>query len=268
MNTKMIVCDMDGTLLNSKKSISEKTRETLIAAQKAGITLVLASGRSYRTLLHYSDELEMIANKGYFITANGTSIYDLIKAENKAIKRFSVSEAEEIFSAVKAEGVEVIYVTDTTLFSYIPKQVYQLKKEFRMANNIADDVPWTSGIDGPIRDSRDLYDHFIYIEDLSKVDLPMLNKVCVSYPDAKVIKDLEAKLIEKFGDKYNFGCSSATWLEITPSGISKGNTLLKLIDQLKINNEEVLVFGDAENDRSMFETFKYSLAMGNAMESI
>ena len=57
-----IVMDMDGTLLDPNNKILPETKEALIACQKQGTKLVLASGRSYTRLLSYAKELEMDAD--------------------------------------------------------------------------------------------------------------------------------------------------------------------------------------------------------------
>lgn len=59
MNVKAIVLDIDGTLLNDEKKLTEKTREALINAQQKGIKVVLASGRPTPGMLKYVEELQM-----------------------------------------------------------------------------------------------------------------------------------------------------------------------------------------------------------------
>ena len=59
MKIKMIVTDMDGTLLNSRDECSAETCAALIKAQEKGIRLVLASGRSYTKMLKYADMLHL-----------------------------------------------------------------------------------------------------------------------------------------------------------------------------------------------------------------
>ena len=74
MKIKMIVCDMDGTLLNSDGEISKKTRNILLKLQEKGIKVVLASGRGYFRLIKYAKELKLDEFEGYLIDENGTSI--------------------------------------------------------------------------------------------------------------------------------------------------------------------------------------------------
>lgn len=77
MSIKWIVTDMDGTLLNSSERITDRTREALIACQKKGIRLILASGRSYVRLLPYAEQLEMKNYEGCFIEINGLALISL-----------------------------------------------------------------------------------------------------------------------------------------------------------------------------------------------
>ena len=71
MDIRLIVMDMDGTLLNSDQCIPEENLNALMEAQKRGIRLVLASGRSYKTLTEYGLQLKMPEYDGYFIGVNG-----------------------------------------------------------------------------------------------------------------------------------------------------------------------------------------------------
>ena len=53
-----------------------------------------------------------------------------------------------------------------------------------------------------------------------------------------------------------------------PKGVSKASALLRIGEKLGISTEEMMAFGDAENDMEMIKTVKYGIAMGNAMESL
>ena len=83
MPIKAIVCDMDGTLLTADHAISTKTQELLLSLQQKGITLVLASGRSYLRLMPDALKLKMDAYQGYLIDVNGSSIYDFSSETRK-----------------------------------------------------------------------------------------------------------------------------------------------------------------------------------------
>ena len=83
MNIKLIIMDMDGTLLDADSNITKDNLDALIKAQQKGIRLVLASGRSYKSLLKYGKQLQMDKYNGYFVVVNGVLID--YKGEDKNI---------------------------------------------------------------------------------------------------------------------------------------------------------------------------------------
>ena len=95
---KMIVMDMDGTLLNSHNQITKKTKEILLEVQKKGIQLVLASGRSYMKLLPYAKELQMDIYGGYLVEVNGTAVYDVKNNQREVLAQMQVEQIHEIYA--------------------------------------------------------------------------------------------------------------------------------------------------------------------------
>src|SRR5690554_1545740 len=82
MELKAIVLDIDGTLLNDQKMISNQTKNKLIEAQKKGIKVILASGRPTQGMMPLVSELELDTYGGYLVSYNGSSVYD---AQNKEV---------------------------------------------------------------------------------------------------------------------------------------------------------------------------------------
>ena len=77
---RCIVADMDGTLLNSDKQISEKNKEALKKAKELGVYVVLASGRPIDGLLKYLEELDLLGEDNYVLSYNGCLVQ---KTKNK-----------------------------------------------------------------------------------------------------------------------------------------------------------------------------------------
>ena len=73
---RVIAMDMDGTLLNSQKRISPRTREALIRAEQEGVILILASGRPTSGLMGFARELEMEKHHGLLVSYNGSQVVD------------------------------------------------------------------------------------------------------------------------------------------------------------------------------------------------
>jgi len=76
MIVKAIILDIDGTLLNHQKLITERTKHALMTAQAKGIKIVLASGRPTRGMMKLVHELEMDKHHGLVVSYNGASVVD------------------------------------------------------------------------------------------------------------------------------------------------------------------------------------------------
>ena len=264
-NLKLIITDMDGTLLTSNSTISDVTLNTLIKAQEAGIKLVLASGRSWKTLTRYGQQLQMDKYHGWFIGVNGAAITDVSTMANTVLAQLNPEQIQEIFDATKDLGVEVMGVCDATIYDYIPDSVLELKKIYRQENNIADDVPMTGGAFKLVVDQRPNYPDIYFIN--GPKDIPgNINKICFCHYEEKITEITEL-LTETLGDKYSFVRTTPTWLECMPLNISKGNAITTLQEKLNISKEETIIFGDGENDLSMFDCGT-AVAMGNAMDLV
>ena len=74
MERKMLVLDIDGTLTNSKKEITSKTKEAIIKLQKNGHIVVIASGRPTAGIIDIADELELDVYGGFVLSYNGAKI--------------------------------------------------------------------------------------------------------------------------------------------------------------------------------------------------
>ncbi|MCI8539889.1 MAG: HAD family phosphatase [Erysipelotrichaceae bacterium] len=263
---KLIAMDMDGTLLNSNHVISEQTLQALIEAEKKGVRLVLSSGRSYKSLTAFGEQLQMPQYDGYFIGANGAAITKTATMEHEVIRRLNSDEIHEIYTAAFPYDIEIMGVMDDTIYDYIPTSVKQLKEVYRKENNIAEDVPWTAGAFGLVIDQRKGYSHINYIEGPQDIPCP-INKICFAHEPERLDVPYQ-ELCKRLGKKYHLARTTYRWIECQPLGINKGNALLKLAKELGISPDEIAVFGDGENDLSMFEVVKYPVAMANAMESV
>ncbi len=266
LQIKMIVMDMDGTLLTSEQKISSKTLQALIKAQQQGIRLVLASGRSYKTLTPYGNQLKMPDYDGYFIEVNGAAITKTSTMERERLRQLQKDEILEIFQAALPYEVEVMGVLDAVIYDYIPDSLRELKREYRIKHSIPEDVPWTGGSLGLVTDQRKGYPEIYDIQDFCEIPCEV-NKVCMTHLP-EVLEGVYGELVKAYGHKYHFARTTEKWVECSPIGVNKGNALLRIAEHLGILRDEIVVFGDGENDLSMFRAAGYSVAMGNAMESV
>ena len=264
MPIKMIVCDMDGTLLNSENEIMPKTKKKLIELQAKGIRLVLASGRSYKRLLSYATELKMDQYNGYLIDVNGTSFYDMATHQRYRIASLEKEDIQTINEFFSMFNVELQYSQDEGVCTYLTDSIYDIKRMIRSEMKLPQDYPWMSGMYSWLADFRDGYPNMTLIRDLK--DAPdTCNKMSVAQEPQYIefIKDIVNK--SDISKHYEFVASDHRKLEVTKKGVNKGNALNQLMDHLCINKDEVIVFGDSENDISMFLDKPYSIAMANSL---
>jgi len=97
MKVKVIVLDIDGTLLNSEKRISDLTKNALIQAQENGVKIILASGRPTVGMLALTKELEMDKHHGLIVTFNGFPVFNFQSHENLLNKIFPICLISRIF---------------------------------------------------------------------------------------------------------------------------------------------------------------------------
>ena len=74
MAYELLVLDVDGTLVNSRKEITEKTKEALIECQENGIRVAIASGRCTEGIRHQAHDIRLDEYGGYIISYNGGRI--------------------------------------------------------------------------------------------------------------------------------------------------------------------------------------------------
>lgn len=242
MNIALIALDLDDTLLRSDLSISETNRLALLAAENAGIELVLASGRNYASMNQYVRFLGLGRPGNFLICSNGAEI---LEAESGAIvDRLLLSEAfcHEVAKNIEAHG--------------FPWQVYMDSRIFCSEIN-----PWA------------LLDEQLTGQPLlrfsSKDELFRDGQIKFVIPGEP---ERIAALYEEFSATYaglaEVVTSKPYFLEILPLGADKGSALKRLASRLGIATESVMAIGDAMNDFSMLKTVGWGCAPANAIAEI
>lgn len=264
---KWIVMDMDGTLLTNENTIDEKTKQVLIEQEeKNNVRLLLASGRNYRKLMNYAKELKMNEYQGMLIEANGLAIYDCTThaRQKKAVP--TRKDIEIFFKLAQEYDLELVASLDDGLYDYFSESIRLSKIDYRKEHGFPEDYPLTGGHREWVTDNRAGYPNQVFANNLN--DFPdACNKLCLTHFPER-INEVFDEIKNRYNDSYEIVKTSPRWVEISPKGISKGNTLTELMKQYGIKKEEVLVFGDGENDLSMFTCSGIAIAMGNAMEIV
>ena len=250
MSIKAIVMDIDGTLANDKKEISQKTKEILLKAQKQGILLVLASGRPTSGLVQYGTELEMDKNNGLFVSFNGSKVVNFQTKEEIFNKPMTVEDGKAVLEHMKKFNVKPMIDKD----------------DYMYVNNVYDCMIQFRGKDFNVieYESRGGNYKLCEVEDLAEfVDYP-LNKILTT-SDPEYLQEHYLEMMEPFKDKLNCMFTAPFYFEITAKDIDKAKALETVFKPLNIKQDEIIAFGDGHNDISIIKYAGIGVAMENAV---
>lgn len=245
---RLVAADMDGTLLNGNREITEYTQEAIRKASEKGIYFVPATGRAVNAL---PKELKAMEEVRYGIFSNGATVYDL--KENKILYKNHFKQ-EQIM-----ELVELLRPYDLMMSISRNGQSYGKRKDIENIDYYELDENTREIVKG----SRQLVDDLeAYIKEGSDTIEKMTLIFRTMEERAKVWEYLES--IEWI----QHSSSLPKNIEISKKGCNKGDGLLHLAQALHLTQEETMAFGDADNDREMLEQAGFSVAMENGQESM
>lgn len=243
---KMIVFDMDGTLLNPKKQITPGVRKALEDAVNAGKHVVVATGRAINEVNEYRDIFPLLS---LIVFAGGSVVFDPKKDEIIWSKQFEKKVADEIF--------EISYDWDIDKMYYVLSEGIGIT-ELEQIDNMAyyHLAPYQKTFKNHIKQVPEIKNYY-YKEELA------LEKINIFLPDAKKRPGLEQTLSHL---PVAFASSEPTCMEITPEGISKIDGLRVVADHLGATFEQMITVGDASNDLTMLRVAGCGVAMGNGTD--
>lgn len=244
MNYKLIAIDIDDTLLNSAKTITNKNKLMIKSALAQDIKVVLCSGRPHKAMEKYASALGIEGSEQYMITNGGAIIENM---HGEFIMQRTLSN--EFYR-------EFVEFTQTNDLSYC---VFDVNGNIYTSNNY-DINRFTIAM--AFEGNDDL--HIRRPE-----DLPLNFEITKAVINAKESKlDEITNFIKASFTDYFVVRTGVGYLEIFPKNVNKGNAVKFLAGKLGINMEEVMTLGDRDNDISMIEVAGTGVAMANATEGV
>ncbi len=234
---KMIATDMDGTLLNSKKQLTEKSIKTILALKNMGIHFAVASGRQYKNIYNIFKENSLEKNVS-FLAENGTIIFD----KGRLIS-VSQLECEVVRAAVElARKTPNIYpVLCGVKAAYIENE--NLKSNFEVSNYF-DDAKFLADVL-----------HCLKFDKITKVSLlcPAFDAETLTYP-----------LFKRFEKDASVLLSGPKWVDLIAKGASKGAAVEVVGKIYGASFDERMAFGNYLNDVDLLKSCRFSFAVENA----
>lgn len=234
---KMIVTDMDGTLLNSKHELSPAFFPIFEKLKAKGIIFVAASGRQYSNILNrfteIRDDIYIIAENGSYVVYRDEDI--LVQAMDLEMTRQQLYIAKRIPDVFPILcGKKTAYIDNTTPAFVDNVNMY--------------------------------YDRVEVVEDLLQVHNDEFLKIALCD-----LKGAEQNSFPLFRDKLDIlqvKVSGKIWLDLSHRLANKGRAIRVLQEKLGISRQETMAFGDYLNDVEMMTEAVYSYAMENAHEEV
>ena len=244
MKYKLLVLDVDGTLLNDEREISKRTLAALLKVQQMGVRIVLASGRPTYGLMPLAKTLELGNYGGFVLSYNGCQI---IKAQNGKIlfeRRINPEMLPYLEKKARKNGFAIFTYHDDTLITDSPDNEY-IKNE-ALLNNLK-----------------------IIREDEFSTAIDFAPCKCMLVSDKeKALIGLEQHWEKRLAGTLDAFRSEPYFLEVVPCGVNKANTLGALLEHLGVTREEVIAVGDGVCDVTMLQLAGMGVAMGHSQDSV
>lgn len=243
MKYEILFTDLDGTLLNSEKKISDLTRNTILQMLKQGKKLVLASGRPLYSILERKNALGIPDENVYITAYNGALLYDCMKKETLAAYPVPIKTAQQLFDHTRKKGIHIHTFQDQLVISCADDEELKYYTTF---------VPSQVCITTDLSTVLTADPFKLLAIDLNEKE----TKKLAAYKDEVLSSELGTKISSAF--------SHATYLEFFSKDAGKGNSVIHLCEILHIPVTSAAACGDEENDISMLEAAGLGIAMKNA----
>ena len=242
MKYKLLVLDVDGTLLNDAKEISKRTLAALLKVQQMGVRIVLASGRPTYGLMPLAKMLELGNYGGFILSYNGCQIINAQNGEILFERRINPEMLPYLEKKARKNGFALFTYHDDTIITDSPENEH-IQNEARL-NNL----------------------QIIKEEEFSAaVDFAPCKCMLVS-DDEEALVGLEDHWKRRLNGALDVFRSEPYFLEVTANGIDKAGTLARVLEQLQLNKQNLVACGDGFNDISMISYAEIGVAMTNGSE--
>ena len=235
---RFLACDMDGTLFRRDLKISQRVQDAIAAAQRAGVTIALATGRMPAAAKPFVDMLDLAGPQIYY---NGALV--------------QTTDGETLFSL--------------PVDSPVAQSVVRFSRAASMhLNAYVGDTIYVERLSAEAEFTRTL-------NRVNPVVVPDLEEFLVQAPTKLVIVRLPSvedglipQLRAEFNDRLSVSSSVPQYCEMVNPKVDKGQALLAVAARLGIPISEVGAIGDGDNDLTLLQTAGVAFAMGNATSRV
>ena len=263
---KLIVIDLDGTMLDSYGQVTQNTKNAIKNAIEKGIDVVIASGRPIDSIKSIAKD---IGSEKYFIAGNGALIYDIPKDEILYDKYMKKEKVLEIIKICEENSISYNVYTDKTILAKSLKYnvLYYYKENLKKPEDKRTHINIVENIYDYIQKMQEEKFLKITICDDSKAIFQSIIRKLEQIQDIEIldVSHMSRKVIEQGTEQIPI---EYYYTEISSENVDKWYAIEFLMKKLQIQKEEIITIGDNSNDKKMIKEAGLGIAMGQSMPQL
>jgi len=238
---KMLVLDLDDTLLCDDYSISSKNKEFLLKAQELGVMVVLASGRPTPAMYRYAEELNLSFYNSYLISFNGAVVTSMKNNEVIFEKSLTKNEVHNLYDFSVRANTHIITYSENGVVSETDSEYIDVEL----------------GLTG--------LPHHKVPSFKSEINSSAVK--CILLENPEYLKQVEQNLKQEYPN-LSVTISKPFFLEVMPNGIDKAASLDFIVQKLGLQRSEVIAVGNAANDLTMVQYAGLGIWVDNVSDDL
>ncbi|WP_243636370.1 Cof-type HAD-IIB family hydrolase [Flavobacterium aquariorum] len=235
---KVVISDLDGTLLNSDHTISAYTKSVFQELHEQDYLIIVATGRHHMDAMAIISCLELPV---YLVTSNGARIHS---PKKELLYSFNL-EGDAVKSIL---SLDIDPEITTVLFK---EKVWQTSKTNKKLNAFQKDLAYPPEVVD-----------FAALDDYSAI------KIFFTHDDHEKLVNLRDKILEHHSDVFSHAFSLPICLEFMDKSVDKSVAIAKILEKEGYSFDQAISFGDGFNDERMLDAAGIGLIMGNAPENL
>lgn len=242
---KALFLDLDGTLLNDQKEITEGNRKAIEKALAAGHSIIICTGRPLISAVMQAEKLGLTTPGCYVIAFNGGILYDTAKKESIFSASIPCELVRKVFHEANLRGLHIQTYSDTKVLVEPNCEDDDVKTYCRLSNM-----------------------KYEVISDINTLTVPPAKMLLIDYKDQRPLESFCEWVKSSFHNDLDSFFSCDYYVEIVPKGLNKGTALLQMANLLHIPVENTIAAGDAANDFPMLQTAGTGVCMANGTDEL
>ncbi len=245
MDYKLLVVDIDGTLLGKNGTISAEDRDALARAGALGIQVSLSTGRVVQACLRIINQLSL---NGYHIFFDGALVSNPEKGEEVCVQPISKAVVRQAVEFAHLNEINLEFYSATHYFAERETWSTDIRRQF-------------FGIEPTIVDFTSLWEREKIIKGTLTVSSPeeraKASSFCLQFEDSL-----------DFSSTKSPSYPEVDFINVLAPEVSKKKALKALASHLGISMSEIMAIGDGTNDISLLSSVSLAIAMGNAPDDV